>query len=186
MTGVFKDLLTTHFSEAARIEEPSLKHLIWQDGEQTKIVIAPVAKWVPETTRLIPGVIIKRGAYSNQRVGIADRHDRATPIGNEKFSTFWQGTHTFFCIGGSGTQAELLGTEVQRYLTEFASVIIKHVKLERLSVVSVGEIAKLEESDENFVVPVTCAYIYQETWEIAPQVPRLNRLSVKPDTILDP
>ena len=186
MTGVFKDILSTHFSVAARVEEPSLKHLIWTDSEATKIVIEPITKWKPETTRLIPGIIIKRNAYSNQRAGIADRMDRLTPVGNEKFSTYWQGSHTFFCVGGSGTQAELLSTEVQRYLTEFASVIINHVKLDRLSVVSVGEIAKLEESDENFVVPVVCAYIYQENWEIMPQVPRLNRLTVKPDTILDP
>ena len=119
MTGIFRDILMRHFYSAGHIEDPNLRQLVWRPGETTDILIESVYRWRPELTEHRPGVLIKRNAMQNERRGIGDRHQgQVTDMyGHEHYATFWVGSHTLFCIGGSGAQAELLGTEVQRELT---------------------------------------------------------------------
>jgi hypothetical protein len=102
----------------------------------------------------------------------------ADQLGNRHFSTFWVGSHTLFCIGGTGAQAETLATEVRRDLTEFGPAILKTFCLLRFQVVEVGAISELEESTENFVVPVTVGYAFQENWQLLQQAPTLKRISL--------
>lgn len=185
LTGFFRDVLIRHFSSIDYIEAPELQRLIWQRGEQTNILIEAIHRWVPELTEHRPGVIIKRNAYANRRFGIGDRHHgpSADTVGNPHYATFWVGSHTLFCLGGSGAQAELLATEVQRELTEFGPVILKSLSLHRFQVTEVGAIAELEEATENFVVPVTVGYAYEQRWLIKRQAPTLRTISLS--TILD-
>lgn len=98
--------------------------------------------------------------------------------GNPHYATYWIGSHTLFCIGGSGAQAELLATEVQREMTEFGPVIHKVMGLHRFQAAEVGEIGELEESTENFVVPVTVAYAFEQRWILLQQAPRLSAISL--------
>jgi len=185
MTGVFRDLLLRHFANREQIETPELQRLIWQQGEQTNILIEAIHRWVPELTEHRPGVIIKRNAYANHRFGIGDRLQTpsADRYGDPHYATFWVGSHTLFCLGGSGAQAELLATEVQRELTEFGPAILKSLGLHRFQVTEVGAIAELEEATENFVVPVTVGYAYEQRWLIRQQAPTLRTISLS--TILD-
>jgi len=180
MTGIFRDYFIRHFKDANLIEETDLKHLIWKAGEDTDILIESVHRWRPELTERRPAIIVKRNSYQNDRRGIGDR--RMGPIadreGNEHYVTFWVGSHTLFCIGGTGAQAELLGNEVQRELTEFGPELARKLDLKRFQVTQVGAVAELEEAQENFVVPVTVGYAYEERWIIRPQVPRLARVSM--------
>jgi hypothetical protein len=83
-----------------------------------------------------------------------------------------------FCIGGSGAQAEILGSEVQRELTQFTPVIARSLDIKRLQVQQVGAVAELEEGQENFVVPITVGYTYEERWMIRQQAPLLTRVSL--------
>lgn len=185
LTGLFRDILTKHFANG-RTEEPSLRNLLWQESESSPIVIESVYRWRPELTEKRPGVMIKRTQYTNDRVGIGDqRMGVLTELGNQQYATMWQGGHVLYCIGGSGAEAEILATEVHRHLTEFAPIIAPAVKLMRLQVQAIGEVAILEESKQNFVVPVSVSYIYEQNWEIIPQVPRLNRISVAADVLLE-
>lgn len=180
MTGIFRDLLTRHFVAQDYIESPDLRHLIWREGEDTAILIESIHRWRPELTELRPGVIVKRNAYANTSRGIGDR-EQGQPVDGEGFAhyvTFWTGSHTLFCIGGSGAQAELLGAEVQRELTGFGPEIARVLNLKRLRVSQIGAVAELEEAQSNFVVPVTVGYTYEERWSIRPQVPRLNKISM--------
>lgn len=180
MTGLFRDILMRHFSASDYIEEPDLRHLIWKPGETTNILVESVYRWRPELTEQRPGVLIKRNAYQNMRRGIGDRR-QGPPVdqyGNGKYVTFWVGSHTLFCIGGSGAQAELLGTEVQRELTEFGPAIAAATGLLRMQVTQVGAVAELEEAQENWVVPVTVGYAYEERWALIPQALRLSRVSL--------
>jgi hypothetical protein len=127
-----------------------------------------------------PGVIVKRNSYANSRRGIGDRH-QGQPVdaeGNAHYTTFWNGSHTLFCIGGSGAQAELLGAEVQRELTQFGPEIARVLDLKRWQVSQIGAVAELAEAQANFVVPITVGYAYEERWIIRQQVPRLNKISM--------
>jgi len=180
MTGIFRDLLLRHFSSSSYIEEPDLRHLIWRGDERTNILIESVYRWRPELTEKRAGVLIKRNAYQNQRRGIGDRRQGAPAdrYGHDKFVTYWVGSHTLFCVGGSGAQAELLGTEVQREITQFGPAVAAVTGLLRLQVTQVGAVAELEEAQENWVVPVTVGYAYEERWTLRPQAPRLSRVSL--------
>jgi len=180
LTGIFRDVLTRHFVAEDYIESPDLRHLIWREGEDTGIIIESIHRWRPELTEMRPGVIVKRNAYASNQRGIGDRL-QGPPTDAEGFAhyaTFWTGSHTLFCIGGSGAQAELLGAEVQRELTQFGPELARVLNMKRLRVSQIGAVAELEEAQANFAVPVTVGYTYEENWIIRPQVPRLNKISM--------
>ena len=179
LTGMFRDILVRHF-QPDNVEEPALRHLVWRKDLTTNILIESIHRWRPQLTEARPAVIIKRNAYSNRRVGIGDRMqgNPADRRGNPHQATYWVGSHTLFCIGGSGAQAELLATEVQREFTEFGMPIQRSMGLHRFQVMEVGEIGELEESTENFVVPVTIGYVYEQRWIVLQQAPRLSSVSL--------
>lgn len=179
MTGMFRDFLVRKFQEN-NIEEPALRHLVWRKEQTTGILIESIHRWLPTLTEKRPAVIIKRNAYSNRRMGIGDRNqgNPADKQGNPHYSTFWVGSHTLFCIGGTGAQAELLGTEVQRELTEYGLELLRDMGLHRFQVTEVGEIHEIEESTESFVVPVTVGYAFEEKWVTIQQAPRLRNVSL--------
>jgi len=180
MTGVFRDVLSRHFVSPDYIESPDLRHLIWRAGEDTGILIESIHRWRPELTEHRPAVIVKRNAYSNTRRGFGDRRQGppADIDGFAHYITFWTGSHTLFCIGGSGAQAEILGSEVQREFTQFGPELARALDLKRIQVTEIGAVAELEEAQANYVVPVTVGYTYEERWIVRPQVPRLNKISM--------
>ena len=186
LTGFFRDHFARHFgalpsdTAAKGVEQKSLQHLIWRDGERTSILIESLTRWDPTTTGNRPAILIKRNAYKNRRVGSGDRKQApsADQHGHAHFGTFWVGSHTLFCLGESGAQAEALSTEVRRDLAEFAPAILKTFYLHRFQVVEVGPISELEESTENFMVPVTIGWAFQESWQLLQQAPRLKTISL--------
>lgn len=99
-------------------------------------------------------------------------------IGNPHFSTFWVGSHTLFALGGNPAQADLLGTEVQRELTEFASELISGLGLEQLDVMEIGALAKIEEADDTYAVPIVVTYAYNQRWTVRMQAPRIQGISL--------
>lgn len=176
LTGIFRDILMRHFYFADNIEEPDLRDLIWKSGETTSILIESVHRWRPELTEHRPGILIKRNTLQNVRRGIGDMH-QGNPVdafGDEHYATFWSGSHTCFCVGGTGAHVELLGTEVQRELTEFGPILRRILDLKRFQVLQIGAVTKLEEGRENWVVPVTVGYACEEQWRITMQAPKLN------------
>lgn len=184
ITGLFREVLARHFQEG-RIETPDLADLVWRRDQTTGIVIENIHRWRPQTTNQRPAVVIKRNAYRNQRRGIGDKH-QGNPTdreGNPHFSTYWVGSHTLFCLGGSGAQVELLATEVQRELTEFGPLLQKTLNLFRFAVLEVGPVNELEEATETFVVPVTAGYAFEENWKLLEQAPKLSRVALS--TLLD-
>jgi hypothetical protein len=186
LTGVFKDVLTRHFASEFYIENQELKHLIWQNSPETPILIESATRWDPRNTDTRPAVIIKRNAYSHQRLGLGGERRQLPPqdrTGNPHYTSFWAGSHTLFCIGGTGAQAELLATEVQRELHHFGPLLLAELMLHRFGVVEVGEISVLDEWRDSFVVPVNVGYVYEESWVIRTQAPTLKRVALS--TLVD-
>lgn len=181
MTGLIRNVLMHHFSSSRYLENPDLRHLIWKDADDTGIMIEAAHRWTPTLTEKRPGLIVKRNDVENLRLGIGDRHQgpAADIYGHPHYETFWVGSHTVFCIGASGSQAEILGTEAQRELTEFGPVIQESVGgLKRFNVLKRGAVGRLEEARENFVVPVTVGYCYEERWTVRQQAPPLRAISL--------
>jgi hypothetical protein len=61
-------------------------------------------------------------------------------------------------------------------MMQFGPVIRDELNLKRFVVVSVGALFEIEESKENFGVPVTVSYVADENWKIIPQAPVLKRI----------
>lgn len=181
MTGLFVEHFQRHFAETNFVEDGSLRELIWRDTPTTNILIESVWRWDPTTTERRPAIIVKRNQYTFQRVGIGDNRHQLQPTdaqGNPHYFALWVGSHTLFAIGGSGAQAELLGAEVQREMTEFAPRLRESLGLMRIEASQVGPVALLEESQDNFVVPVTVSYVYPERWMLRQQAPRVKAISL--------
>jgi len=171
MTGFLRDVLVRHFSNPRFIEEPDLRAAIWQETAPTGILIESIWRWRGDLTEKRPAVIIKPNAYKNVRV-LHNDFVGTNEEGNECFATIWVGSHTLFCIHGSGAGAEILGAEVQRELTQFGPQIARTFNLKKFQVTGVGGISELEEATENFLVPVTVGWAYEEVWTLEPEALR--------------
>ena len=181
LTGVFRDLLTKSFSHADWIENPQLKQLLWRSNTSTRILVEAHYRWTPEQAKQRCAVIIKRNAYAAEYKGLGGSMGQGGTVdeyGDPHYEIFWVGSHTLFCIGGTGAEAEILATEVQRQLTQFAPVIQRSLGLMRLRAAQLNEISRLEEAPENFLVPVTFSVAYAERWTIKQQAPRLRGISL--------
>lgn len=180
MDGLFRNYFTDHFSQPTRIEQPDLQELIWANNDTTGIVIEVIQKWDPTQANRRPQIVIKRNAYANRKVGFGNRQQMhpGDKEGNPHFSTFWVGSHTLFALGSTGAQANLLGTEIQRELTQFASELLTGLNLEQFDVTEIGALSLIEEADDVFACPITVAYTYNEHWSVRMQAPRLRRISL--------
>lgn len=163
------------------IEDPTLKTTVVWDPDETKsqILIESVFRWKPSTTEQRPAVLLKRGAWKVLRLGIDDRKMGSTPLsGNPQYVTFLQGSHTLFCMSSAPAECETLATEVYREMVEFGPLFRQVFNLTRFVVTDVGEMSIVEEAHQNFVVPITCAYAAEETWEIVEQAPTLKHIKL--------
>ena len=179
LTGILREVLVRHFGDENNIELPELRDLVWQEDETTRILIETARRWRPELTNMRPGLLIRRNACTNQRMGIGNRL-QMQPIdifGAERYATFWSGSHTVFCLGNRiSAQAELLASEVAREIGHFAPVLQRCLKMHRLAVTEIGGLAELEEAHQNLAVPVTVSYVYEETWVVRRESPVLRHV----------
>ena len=174
VTGLCIDLLRQHFT--GQVAEDDLRHLVWRKDERTGILIEHIHRWRGTLVEKRPAVIVKRNAYQNMRIAIGDQAG-VTEEGFREFTTVWVGSHTFFCLHGNGASVELLATEVQRELSQRAYTLVQELGLLRWAVTEVGEIAEIEEAKENFVVPVTVGWAYQDTWRVQEESLKLRKVS---------
>lgn len=172
VTGWIRRWLTNHFSDVNYLENqdssgPKL-NFIWTDSDDTNLVIESITKWEPNLTENRPAIIIKRGPWKKIRLGMDDRHmGYILPSGETQHENWWQGSHIIFCITNSGAEAELLAAEVYSEMQKFGPVIRKILNLKKFEVSGVGDVNILEESRQNFVVPIEINYIYSEVWSVS-------------------
>lgn len=175
-------MMVRHFHTPDHIEEPDLRAALWQEGVSTGILVESVHRWRGELTEKRPAIIVKRNAYKSVRVLLNDFMG-PTEEGNETYSTIWVGSHTLFCIHGTGASVEILATEVQRELTQFGPAIRQELGLKKFQVLEVGQIGEVEEATENNIVPVTVGWAYDETWVLAPEARPLQGIALSIDTL---
>jgi len=182
ITGMLRDHLARHFGDPASIVDDDLRRLVWREGERTGILIESIYRWRGELVEKRPAVVIKPHGRQNVRVGIQDKAG-ADEQGNTLHQTFWAGSHTLFCIHGSGASAEILADEVEQELTGFHPVITSYLDLHRWQVTEVGDVAELEEARESFVVPVTVAWVYTARWKLSLEALKVRKIPL--DLLLD-
>lgn len=164
------------------------------DGSvESPIQIMPSWAYNARDTQKRPALYVKRNRYTFQRLGINNgmttgpRRDRRTgevvKVPGDYHSKAILGSLTVFCVGGSGAEAELLGSEVSNHFSMFGPVMRTDLKLHRFEVTEVGEVSHFEESDSRFVVPVVIGYVVMQTWRIDVVAPLFKTLEidVRPD-----
>ena len=169
ITGLFQLWLTQHYANANNIQQASLKARVWNsDPELSQIQILPLFDYRPNETEQRPALIIKRQELKFIRYGIDNRWmgSGGKDGGTRIYEALMQGSHTVFCIAGESGEAEDLAYETYQELMKFAPVVREWVNLTRIQLVGVGEVSKLEEATENFIVPIDIAYSFPEKWEL--------------------
>lgn len=176
------------FANAEGAELHQLQGYIWdKDNTKTKIQIQPIWAYNLQDIQNRPALYVKRNSMKTQRLGIndglgvkvtRDADGKVLHVGGEKHAIAVLGSHTIFCVGNTGAEAELLGAEVFNHLVGFAPILRAELHFHRLLVMEMGEIALLEEFDDHFVIPVVVAYAFTRSWQIIQVAPWLKTLSI--------
>lgn len=180
--GVARQWLIAHFCDVNNIVAEDLKPYVWKADETTGVLIETVGRWKPTLTEKRPGLILKRHEVNVLRQGVgADRlmgaGGSAAPA--EMYSNGLTGSLSVYCIAAEAGACEVLATETYQELMKFAPKVREKLDLLRVAVVGVGELAKLEEARENFVIPVTLAFAFWDTTLItAEDVARMRGISL--------
>lgn len=188
LTGAILWVLRQHFADADNIVNAGLKTRIWRPGVEdvgdtrgSGIMIEAITRWPGPQTQTLqkrPAVLVKRNTYNVSRIGIGNRYQGSSTPSIDKSKVFCDyaigsgtqygvqivGSHTMFCIGGTGAEAEELGTEVFFELLEFGPVIRQDLDLVRFDAAGLGALARLEESKENWVSPVVVSWVFNHDW----------------------
>ena len=193
MTGFLRQLLIGHFSDPNNIEEPRIRKHVqelgsWQPSDaelnNNGIVIESITRWSPNTADKRPAVLIKRNGWKWTRQGIGDLAGENMYTGETSYSGLWEGSHTLFCLSQNGAETEFLATEVVKFLILFSPMIRAQMDLHKFYVASVGGVGEVQEVTQGYAVPITVAYIAEETWSIQPYAPRLKRIVFKASDLL--
>ena len=196
MTGALLWILRRHFANANYIQDSMLKQFIWnRTSTDSQIMIEAITKWPGAPTQTMqsrPAIYVKRNTYSRVKLGIGDRYMQGgksavdnlgllsdtTLDSGAAFEVIVAGSHTVFCIGGTGAEAESVGTEVFFELLEFTPLIRRDLDLNKFQVMEMGGVSKLEESKEHWVVPVVVTYMFNHTWTLKEDAPKLKGISL--------
>ena len=185
LTGFLRDTLARQWSDPQNILAPELKQFIWSEDDTSGILIESVTRFRADSLEKRPAIMIKRNSYRPLSLGIGNKihgvgeNAYATQKGaHTRYLLQFIGTHTLFCIGGSGASTEILATEVLNNFVEFAIPLQRHLNLKTFTVSEVGALHKLDEAKENFVVPITLSWCYEHTWELRHESLPLQSISL--------
>jgi hypothetical protein len=193
ITGFLRDILIRQWSNPLNIVSPEMKQYVWSEAPSTGILIESVYRWRADVVEKRPAIMIKRNSFRNMQTGFAGQifGGGMAAYENEKgaisrYTTLFFGSHTLFCIHGTGASAEILASEVMGHLVACSWPIRSHLGLRQFSVTEVGNIQELEESNENYVVPITVGWGYEHTWQLREESLPLQSVSLTgllgPDT----
>lgn len=185
MTGLLRQLLISHLSDPDNIEEPKLrKHAKdvgpWKSSDvglnDSGFLVESITRWQPNIADKRPAILIKRNSWKWQKLGIGNISGGNAYTGAQGYTGAWEGSHTLFCLAPNGVETELLTTEVVKFLLHFSPLIVEQMNLLRFYVAEVGGIGEVQEVIQGYAVPVTVAYVAEESWELQPYAPRLKRI----------
>jgi hypothetical protein len=178
-------VLIRQWSNPLNIISPEMKQYVWSEAPSTGILIESVYRWRADVVEKRPAIMIKRNSFRNMQTGFAGQifGGGLAAYENEKgaisrYTTLFFGSHTLFCIHGTGASAEILASEVMGHLVACSWPIRRHLGLRQFSVTEVGNIQELEESNENYVVPITVGWGYEHTWQLREESLPLQSVSL--------
>jgi len=182
MTGIIKQIFMQHFADVNQVINGNLRDFlkrngVWSSGSDSGLYIEALDVWKPEDTEKRPAILIKEGDWTYDRRGIGDMAGgQQWRDGVSFYAGFWKGSHTMFVIGNEGAETQLLAMEVAKLLLMYSPVIMDQMELHRFVMLKIGALSALKEATENYVVPVSVAYVSEETWSLQEDAPRLKKI----------
>lgn len=176
MTALFTLLLREHFAAADNIESAVFRERLYKggaDADSTGILIEDATVWTPTRTQKRPAIIVKRNGWKHIKRLTFNSVAQTTQEGHKEYTKLWRGSHTIFCIAPHGAEAEELTREVYQFLMRFGPLFLRYFLLLMFELMEVGELHRLEESTTGYVVPITVAYGWSESWIIRRHIPAL-------------
>lgn len=177
LSGFIVKLLRDHFSQDSTIMDPILKGKLWKNDTTTEVSIAMSSDFNADLVNMRPALILKRNAFQQQRIGLNDVSGKDQQ-GNEQYCTKWIGSHSVFCLTGSGDGSETLSGEVIGLLTELGPIFRRYLRLDRWSVMDVSAVGKLKESRDSYAVVVNVGWAFDHTWTLRYKAPVLANIAV--------
>ena len=186
LTGIFLQIVRHHFSVPENIIQLPLRRYVWHpDIPQCKIAVEAEYNWTPAALQQRPAVVVKRGDLKSEKLSIGNVfHGPPEEEGfaEDRMIVAFQGSHTLFCCGRTGTEAELLGAEVAYELLEFSQIIRQQFNLMLFDLHQIGQVHRLQESHDHFAVPITLAYAFSHGWRVLRQRPIWMRFELDIDS----
>ena len=188
--GIILRLMKALFARTDNLLSPALREYEWKkNSKETKIHIVPVYNWNIDTLQARPAIVVKRNAWKTRKIGIGDgmrtavdwdlNNEDNRPLGHPTLRIAVEGSTTVFVISKLAAECELLATEVFIHLVQYAPVIRCEFNFDIFNVAELGGIAKLDESEEYFVIPITIAYAVVDSWKLIKEAPLFKGLIVK-------
>lgn len=190
--GILLRLLKGLFARTDNLYSEQLRDYRWsKDDRTTKIWITPVYTWKVDTLQARPALVVKRNGWQLRQLGIGagqytavnwDMTDQTNrPMGHPECQVAIEGSSTIFVISKLPAECELLATEIFIHLVQNAELIKDEFDFKKFVVMEIGGLAKLDESEEYFIIPITVAYAALERWRLVKESPLFKGISVKKD-----
>lgn len=174
--GMLRDLLTKQFQAQNHLAH-TIKNYVWRRADNTGILIEVKSRRKSTLAGKRPAILIGRNAYTyfplvvNNLVGMDKQ-------GNTLSGVMWAGSSTLFCLDTDDLGVDILASECRAILVQNGLTIARALNLFKFQVLEVGAPAELEEEKENFVVPITVGWAFQELWRTEEEAPRLRKVHV--------
>ncbi len=174
ITGFIRDLLIRQWADPNNIISPEMKQYVWREQVGSGILIESVYRYRPDLVQKRPAIMVKRNAFKDMPLGLGGGFIFGGGLAAyetekgaiSRHATVFVGSHTLFCIHGTGASTEILAAEVLGHLIACMWPIRQNLGLRNFSVTEIGAIQELEESTENYVIPITVGWAYEHAWEL--------------------
>ena len=203
ITGYFINLMKWKFSALRNLRQDALRKptYLWRPDDkvdkpttpgQTKgILITSALDYDPTDAQQRPAIAVSRNSWQlsdQQSIGnrvqiptnlLGNGHDpnfEAT-MGQNQYLYLVNGSHAFYCVADQGASCEVLGFEIWETLLEYSAVIRRDLGLHSLLVSDLPKVGKLEESTDNYVIPVLITYSFHKSNILRQESPVLKSIS---------
>lgn len=189
MTGTLVQLVRQHFADRQNLADPILRaqprgeagNFLWTPDNATHmgLEIESVTRFDPKRAEKRPAVFVRRNSWQPRKIGINNQVlGRPLVSGQRMFTMLMLGSHTLFCLAGEAGEIENLAYEVASMLVTSGPILREALYLTQFAVAEIGGIGKIKEASNNYAVPITVSYAFENTWQMHQHVPLLKTIGM--------
>jgi hypothetical protein len=177
--GMFSEIIKQFYSNEDNLPIELPSDSIWDpDPAKTQIWIDTELKWDPESIEHRPAIYVELSQITYKPT--AGGHDGAIGMdleqGEYHFSRTGNGTVSFNHVGNTKGESAALAGATADFLDGFGKVIKDSLNFEIFEIVGLSPISLDKESRDRYRSIVAVNYVFQDTWSLKLESPKLKRL----------